>query len=277
MKERTSCTAGATRATGILRAMALRDHVIWWSGLLALPVLLGQAFHARRKTPLLPSAPAPHSGTWVPEAVSESSAFSVFLVGESTVAGVGARDHEHGLSGQLALQLAERLRRPVRWEALGLNGARALDCLAGPIGLELPHRLNLVAPDLIVVVLGVNDTTKLTKRAEWRSVLPAIVKRLRGSTSCPIFFTGVPPMESFTALPWPLRSVLGARARLLDEDIARLVGEDSNCWHHAIDVELNGEDLAVDGFHPSESGYARWAAELGAWVVSVGRWPSHGE
>ena len=167
-----------------------------------------------------------------------------------------------GLSGQLARAVAERLSRPVRWEALGLTGVRARECLDHLVELELVPRLKRDTADVIVVVLGVNDTTKLTSRSRWRRALADIVSRCRRESACPIVFTGIPPIEHFTALPWPLRSVLGARARLLDGDLRHLAASTPRCRHHPIDVALNGDDLATDGFHPSEHGYARWAGAL---------------
>lgn len=249
--------------------MAMRDHLIWWSGLLALPVLVAQALHARRATPLLPGAPSPHSGTCAPDTTLETSALSVYLVGESTVAGVGARDHEHALGGQLGHHLSAELERPVRWDALGLIGARAQDCLEHQVELELIPRMHDVDPGLIVVVLGVNDTTKLTSRRHWRRAVREIVHRCRRVSQCPIVLTGVPPLHQFTALGWPLRSVLGARARLLDEDLRSVVGAEAGCWHFSTAVELAGNDLASDGFHPSENGYARWGRELGVQIAGV--------
>ena len=242
--------------------MALRDHAIWWPGLVTLPVLLGQAIRARRTTLLLPSAPSPHSGTSAPKDPSDARALSLYLIGESTVAGVGARNHEHGLSGQLALRLAEALARPVRWEALGLTGARARDCLEFLVELELIPRLERAPADLLVVALGVNDTTKLTARAKWRQTLYRIVQRVREKTSCPILFTSLPPMEHFRALPQPLRMMLGARARMLDGDIARIANRSAGVHHHHAELELEPDYLASDGFHPSELGYALWGAQL---------------
>ena len=249
--------------------MALRDHAIWWPGLLTLPVLLGQAIHVRRTTQLLASAPSPHSGTCTPKNASEERQLSMYLVGESTVAGVGARSHTHGLSGQLASRLSERLSRPVRWEALGLIGARARDCLDHQIQLELIPRMKQVPSHLIVVVVGVNDTTKLTPRPEWRKTVSEIVERCRRETQCPILFAGVPPMGHFTALPWPLRSVVGARARLLDEDLHRVAASETNCHHHRVELELEPDYLASDGFHPSELGYALWGAQLAEQAASL--------
>ena len=205
---------------------------------------------------------SPHSGTSAPKDPSDAPALSLYLIGESTVAGVGARTHELALSGQLALRLAEALARPVHWGALGLISARARDCLELLVELELIPRLERAPADLIVFALGVNDTTKLTARAQWREALDQIVQRVREKTSCPILFTSLPPMEHFRALPQPLRVMLGARARMLDGDIARIAHRSPGVHHHHAELEFEPDYLASDGFHPSELGYARWGAQL---------------
>ena len=244
--------------------MGVRDHAIWWPGLLALPVLLGQAIHTRRRAPLLPSAPSPHSGRCEPESRPKASEISIYLVGESTVAGVGARSHDYALSGQLARRLAQAGSRTVHWSAFGLIGARAQDCLEYLIRLELAPRLEQAPADLVIVTLGVNDTTKLTPRAKWRASLQSIVSDIREASDAPILFTGVPPMEYFRALPQPLRRMLGARARMLDDDIAQVAQAAERAHHHRIALTFEPEYLAADGFHPSELGYATWAEQLAA-------------
>jgi lysophospholipase L1-like esterase len=193
----------------------------------------------------------------------------MYLVGESTVAGVGATCHERALSGQLAQRVADFSSAPVRWEALGLVGARAHDCLRFQVELELIPKMETTPANLIVVVLGVNDTTKLTSRATWRDNLRQIVRRIGESSTSPILFTGVPPMERFTALPQPLRVVLGARSRMLDDDLVRIARESPTTHHQRTGVTFDAAYLAADGFHPSELGYEAWAERLGELASSV--------
>ena len=45
-------------------------------------------------------------------------AAKLFVIGESTVAGLGARTHELGLAGQFAKQLSEHIDRPVEWKVV---------------------------------------------------------------------------------------------------------------------------------------------------------------
>ncbi|MEU7892534.1 hypothetical protein AB0B45_06670 [Nonomuraea sp. NPDC049152] len=60
-------------------------------------------------------------------------------------------------------------------------------------------------------------------------------------------------------LPRPLRTVMGLRARALDEVIARVVGERYAPAELPVEAECF---FAADGFHPSVKGYQAWAAAL---------------
>ncbi len=63
-------------------------------------------------------------------------------------------------------------------------------------------------------------------------------------------------------MPQPLRVMLGARARMLDGDIARVVNISPGVHHHRTELEFEPDYLASDGFHPSELGYTLWGAQL---------------
>ena len=55
----------------------------------------------------------------------EDEAAKLFVIGESTVAGLGARTHELALAGQFAKYLSEHLGRSVKWKVIGKNGVTA--------------------------------------------------------------------------------------------------------------------------------------------------------
>src|SRR5215211_5806274 len=81
--------------------------------------LLGQ--HTRRKVGLLPDAGGAKSGI-----VGEGRPTSKLLViGESTVAGLGARTHAKGLAGKFAEELSAKIQKPVQWFVVGKNGVTA--------------------------------------------------------------------------------------------------------------------------------------------------------
>src|SRR5688572_32862116 len=78
-----------------------------------LPILWLQGRHVRRITPRLPEAAGPTLGT----IAGAGRPLRLLVIGESTVAGVGAPDHAHALTGQIAASLATRTGRGVHWHA----------------------------------------------------------------------------------------------------------------------------------------------------------------
>ncbi len=73
------------------------------------PFLFLQGSIARWKVGVLPDAAGPKTGI----AGDGDDPASLYVLGESTVAGLGARTHELALAGQFAKYLSEHIGRPV--------------------------------------------------------------------------------------------------------------------------------------------------------------------
>ena len=75
-------------------------------------------------------------------------------------------------------------------------------------------------------------------------------------------------MEKFTALPQPLRFLAGVRAAMLDHVLREAVDQNNA---HYVDVELglDSDHLATDGFHPSAKGCDEWALQLARKCKSI--------
>lgn len=215
------------------------------------PLLILQGRRVQRDTPRLPPAGGPVSGLCAGRA--DAPPLTVLLVGESTVAGVGAADHEEALAGQLGRRLAAASGRQVRWHALGLSGAtvaRAHDSLLAqlPVG----------SADLLVTAFGVNDTIEHTAPRRFATDLARLLAAVRERAGpAPALVTTAPPMRHFPNLPRPLNLYLGARAALLDRAVARLAPPHTVQVAPRLDIEPRL--FAADGFHPSPAGYAVWA------------------
>jgi lysophospholipase L1-like esterase len=226
------------------------------------PVLMRQGKRVRATTPRLPEAPGPHTG----EVGGSGTPVRLLVVGESTAAGVGAANHQEGLTGQVAMHLAAQTGRPVRWRVIGRNGATASalrERLASDnAGLEA---------DVVVIALGVNDTLRLTPPARWTRSLRQLVDLLRGACGpVPVLLASVPPVGRFPGLPQPLRGVLGMRATVLDRAAARLAGRMDNVRHVPLPLPSGADDLFCgDRIHPSPAGYAQIGAALGHAAASV--------
>lgn len=228
--------------------------LLWWSGLLlALPMALPQALWVRRTALRLPPAAGVQRGLAGSEFCGEP--LRLLLIGESTVAGVGVAEQGEALAGQLGAALAQRLQRPVAWRACGENGITA----AQACERLLPAALGEPA-DLALLVFGVNDSTALSSLVAWDRALRGLNQALVAQ-GCRVAFSGVPPMQHFTALPWLLRRLLGARAALLDAHLLQLSAELA-ASHHPLQVQLAADHLARDGYHPSALGYQLWAQGL---------------
>lgn len=80
-----------------------------------MPVLALQGRGVRRRTPRLPPAGGAVSGT----VHRPGRPAHVVVLGESTVAGIGAATQSEALTGQLAIALAELTGRTVAWHAVG--------------------------------------------------------------------------------------------------------------------------------------------------------------
>jgi lysophospholipase L1-like esterase len=215
------------------------------------PVLIGQGLRVRRRTPELPEAAGPRHGS-----SGAGEPLRLVVVGESTAAGVGVDRIEDGLTGCFARALAERTGRQVRWTLSARSGATAV------------HARHVLLPatageqsDLALVVLGVNDTIRLTGRATWRRAVGTVVEELR-ATGGRVLLAGVPDLGAFTGLPQPLRAVLGSQSRMLDRELQALA--DGAAVRHAPTPALTDLDtpFASDGFHPSGAAYRAWGAQL---------------
>jgi len=234
---------------------------LWWGlALAALPLALPLALHTRRTALRLPPAAGAQSG--LAGTGLGGAPLRLLLIGESTVAGVGVEAQEAALAGQLAQALAARLQRPVAWRACGENGITAGEACERLLPLALSE-----PADLVLLVFGVNDTTHLSSLARWEDSLRALSRALsaRGER---VVFTGVPPIQHFSALPWLLRRLLGLRTALLDAKLRRLSAQE--CAQYArLDLEFAEEYLARDGYHPSALGYRVWGEGLAEQLIPL--------
>jgi lysophospholipase L1-like esterase len=228
--------------------------LVYWP-LLAL--LAPQALWLRRTTPRFAPAAGEPNGQVVP-AEHAGTAVNLLALGDSIIAGVGARQLEQALVGQVAHHLAERLRQPVHWRACGKVGAAAN---------FIQHRLLARAPatsaDVVLVSTGVNDVLSGCSSRQWRARIGHLHAAIQThSPNALVVFCGVPPMGQFPRLPQPLRAMFGARAARFDRILLTCTQSLPGALHVGINGRMAPEWFAEDGFHPSELGYARFAAKL---------------
>jgi lysophospholipase L1-like esterase len=221
--------------------------------------LAAEVMAARRHRFLASHPPLEISGVLGPE---DGEPLTLVVLGDSSVAGVGADAAEDTLTYGVAKALSDRYL--VSLHALGVSGSR----LGNVVGEQLPQVAGL-DPDIVLVCVGTNDITHGTTLREARRQLRLLVGGLAEvAPDAKVIVSGLPPTETAIAFHRPLRDLLGLRALLFTRlyraeltpqgisvfDIARLT---RSAFHG------KREMFSADMFHPSSAGYAFLAAVYG--------------
>lgn len=258
------------------------------------PLVVIQAMWVRKKTLRLPEASGNRKITSLesgetPDSSSDDDApiFKVLVLGDSAAAGVGAKKQEHALLGQLHHRISNMALSPLSPLAHlpRSDNVTVSSWLLAQTGftsgdvLQTLKSQEVEALSVALVSVGVNDVTRFTSIIQWQRNIQALIDTLTKTFKCELIIcTALPPMHLFPAIPQPLRSILGTRARILNqvmsdqlqcnENTALLVVssmEEGGAMKEMFDSGL----MAHDGFHPSEKGYALWADEAAQLIERI--------
>ena len=228
--------------------------------------MLGEA-RIRARIPQLREAAGPDSGG-IP---GDGDPLRLAILGDSAAAGVGAPDHGAALAGQTSSALAALTGRALSWRVVARIGATARtlrrDLLPGITEPPTGWR-----PDLVLVVVGVNDAVRLRAAHRFRADVAHLVAAIRQRLGAPvpILLAGLPPIHRFPALPAPVRLLLGLHARRLDRQLARLARRDAALFHLPVRYRGGaGAFFAPDGYHPAPAAYRYWGRELAVQTATV--------
>ncbi len=228
------------------------------------PFLYLQGQYTRRKVGLLPDAAGDKTGI-----VGEGDdTMKLLVIGESTIAGLGARTHEFALTGQFAKRLANRIGKNVNWTVVGKNGVtarRAID--------ELVPQIPDETYDYILIGLGGNDVMKLSSPRKWRRDMTALLGILSERNPDAVFFLSNCPMIKYSpALPHPIKFILWELSKLHDANIKELTAEMESVFYYPQPVDLELEGFFADGIHPSEKGYSDWSEAMMKFFDEKHKW-----
>ncbi|MGH2719083.1 MAG: SGNH/GDSL hydrolase family protein [Actinomycetota bacterium] len=196
-----------------------------------------------------------------PPAVRPELDTSVVWIGDSTAAGHGASSPYSGLPQRLS----ELLGRPGHPVVLARGGDRIRDVLL----YQVPA-LGDLAPSVIFISVGANDTVHLTSRSSFRREYEAVLGAL--PAGIPVVILGIPDMGALPRLRQPLRALAGRRGRYLDVAVRELAMSRPGLWRYVDICGLTGREvrrsparyLAADGYHPSDVGYQLCADAMAA-------------
>lgn len=218
------------------------------------PFLYLQGQYVRRKVGLLPDAAGETTGKFgeLPETVN------LLVLGESTVAGLGARTHEYALAGQFAKVLSGKLNKSVCWRAIGKNGVTAKRALIELVP-QIPADENY---DYILLGIGGNDVLKLSSPYKWRRDMSELLDVMREKyPAATMFITNAPAVHLSPVLPQPIKFILGNLSAMHDKNSQEFIPKRPKTFYFYRPDKITVGFFA-DGIHPSESGYTDWSQRM---------------
>ncbi len=262
--------------------------------LLLAPVYLYQGRKVKRDTVRLPEPDGDRHGLL--KLHSENSdgvtaanlqTLSLMVVGDSAAAGVGSETQQQALAGNLipALQQQPAIHsqfNEISWSLQATTGYTSFDILRRLYVLTTPSQ----PVDVMVLSVGVNDTTTNVSTVKWQQQLEDIIAIAQRKFGVRILiFVSLPPMAKMPALPAPLNNFIGAKATSLDQVLQHVCAQHDTVHYMATDFERmaqehnkkhgNGDPIdaatmfASDGFHPSSITYSYWAQQLAELIVPL--------
>ncbi len=218
---------------------------------LAFPVYVWQGLAVRRRTTRM----VPAQGPVIHDMPGEEPAIRLLVLGDSSAASVGIGRSEDGLAHQLALMIAERTGRAVRWRAAGFNSATS--------GQIRDHVLPNLAPDAwthIVLTIGTNDTKNFHSVPRFKKEFGGLLYGLRAKwPQARIVWSPVLEFTRAPAMPSWLGRILEVRAREMNRMGERLCNERGAVALTRLPILDPDAGFASDGFHASAVGYRAWA------------------
>jgi lysophospholipase L1-like esterase len=228
------------------------------------PFLYLQGQYTRWKVGVLPDADGPTTG----RTSAENHPAKLLVIGESTVAGLGARTHDVALAGQFAMNLSRHIDRPVEWSVVGKSGVRAREAID-----QLVPQIPDQKFDYVLIGLGGNDVLKISTPARWRNDMTELLDIVRKrDPEAVIFLSNCPMVGLSPAIPNPLRAILWELSKLHNDNIRDLTSQMDRVFYYPQPVDVTLEGFFADGIHPSERGYADWAAAMMRYFVDNHEW-----
>jgi lysophospholipase L1-like esterase len=210
-----------------------------------LPYLVYQVKKVRESSPKLPS-----QSSLLTLGQGEKH---VLLLGESTVAGVGASAAAHTLAGNFARLLGDSY----QIETIGKKGLRVKDAFS----LYHQHKKSRSATtEGVILFLGANDCFLLTSPQEFKQELRSLMLQIQVETDANwIYLAAIPPVHLFPAFSEQMRSFLSKQRAYLQREMEDIAANDPKVIYHTIPMDLQPEFFSADGVHPSDLGYQKIA------------------
>ena len=210
-----------------------------------LPFLVYQAKKVRKSSPKLPAQS--------PLLTLGQGEKHVVLLGESTVAGVGASSASTTLAGNFSRIFGDSY----QIETIGKKGLRVKEAFS----LYLKHKNSEnKKSEGVILFLGANDCFLLTYPQVFKIELESLIQQIQVATGAEwIYLAAIPPVHLFPAFSEQMRSFLYKQRNYLLHEMETIAARKPQLIFHQIPMDLQPEFFSADGVHPSDLGYQKIA------------------
>ena len=180
-------------------------------------------------------------------------------LGDSTGVGVGAK--EGGYVARLFTRI-KGMRPDATLTNVCVSGAETEDVLRSQIRPALAAK-----PTLLTLGIGINDVGHGVTVETFSGNYEEIITRLKAELDAPIIITNIPDISLAPAIPASMRDDVRRRVNLFNQRIKEIAERhgltvvDAYTATHDI-ITSTPDFFSDDGFHPSDTGYERWAETM---------------
>ncbi|MBI2086531.1 SGNH/GDSL hydrolase family protein [Candidatus Daviesbacteria bacterium] len=175
-------------------------------------------------------------------------------LGDSLTAGVGVSNYEQSYPYLLSRRLS--LTQNVELFNFAQSGATSLDVLT----YQIPQALS-AKPDLITILIGINDIHNLKSTKEFESNYMKIITALK-TTKAKIYLLSIPYLGSEKILFFPYNFILGARTKQFNNIIKNISKNYDTGYIDLNALSKSTGFYSTDQFHPAETGYKEWSETI---------------
>lgn len=175
-------------------------------------------------------------------------------LGDSLTEGVGTSDYQNSYPSLLA----QRLSAQTNVELINLS--RAGDTSTDVATNQLPQAL-AVKPEIVTVLIGINDIHNLKSLAEFKANYTQIVAALK-KNGARVYTLSIPYLGSGKIVYFPYNFLLNLRTKQFNSVIKKISTDLRVSYIDLYSLEKSANFYATDEFHPTDYGYQQWAKAI---------------
>lgn len=185
---------------------------------------------------------------------SGSQTIKYLALGDSLTSGIGVSDYKDSYP----YLITERLSAKNNVELINLahGGDTSKDVVTNQLSKTLTQK-----PDLITVLIGVNDIHNLKSLTEFEDNYIKIVGTLKKS-GAKIYLLSIPYLGSKGVVFFPYNLILDLRTKQFNNVIKKISVNYGVQFIDLYSLKKSADFYSEDQFHPSQSGYKTWSEAI---------------